>query len=350
MAAARTGSIGALRLIRFTIIIAIFSIASLLAGCGSPPLGESLLVNYIERLTNTLSVDTPDRPAIDPPRIVEFEIAPIPIETQSIGLIDLLSVTDCELKVNIARRNTLLAKNASPSQKLLLDLEFLRLAPACIDTLKSSGDDKLAEIIKEARELRDQQLPARIFNAVTAGPEWQALWSAPLSLGNYPEQSSDDEAQALNALAHRIERWLSGNWDREDEMIELLLSELRTGAGGSLLLAASTQQAFLAQASKLLEVTTRDELCRRGEATQTSVVLNTVIQKYFAGEVQVWLSAVNQRHYALLRGVESIESSLNAVLTNEYREWQSAREVTTEYLFTAPRTHVRAIKATQDPC
>ncbi|MGB0221731.1 MAG: DUF3080 family protein [Luminiphilus sp.] len=350
MAAAGTGSIGALRLIRFTIIIAIFSIASLLAGCGSPPLGESLLVNYIERLTNTLSVDTPDRPAIDPPRIVEFEIAPIPIETQSIGLIDLLSVTDCELKVNIARRNTLLAKNASPSQKLLLDLEFLRLAPACIDSLRSSGDDKLAEIIKEARELRDQQLPARIFNAVTAGPEWQALWSAPLSLGNYPEQSSDDEAQALNALAHRIERWLSGNWDREDEMIELLLSELRTGAGGSLLLAASTQQAFLAQASKLLEVTTRDELCRRGEATQTSVVLNTVIQKYFAGEVQVWLSAVNQRHYALLRGVESIESSLNAVLTNEYREWQSAREVTTEYLFTAPRTHVRAIKATQDPC
>lgn len=350
MAAARTGGIGAIRLIRHAIIIAIFSIASLLAGCGDTPLGESLLVNYIERLTNTLSVDQPDRPAIDPPRIVEFEIAPIPIETQSIGLIDLLSVTDCELKVNIARRNTLLAKNASPSQQLLLDLEFLRLAPACIDTLKSSGDDKLAEIIKEARELRDQQLPARIFNAVIAGPEWQALWSAPLSLGDYPEQSSDDEAQALNALAHRIERWLSGDWDREDEMIELVLSELRTGAGGSLLLAASTQQAFLAQASKLLEVTTRDELCRRGEATQTSVVLNTVIQKYFAGEVQGWLSAINQRHYALLRGVESIESSLNAVLTNEYREWQSTREVTTEYLFSAPRSHVAAIKATQGPC
>lgn len=350
MAAARTGGIGAIRLIRHTIIVATFSIASLLAGCGSTPLGESLLVNYIERLSNTLSVDKPARPAIDPPRIVEFEIAPIPIETQSIGLIDLLSVTDCELKINIARRNTLLAKSASPSQQLLLDLEFLRLAPACIDSLKSSGDDKLAEIIKEARELRDQQLPARIFNAVIADLEWQALWSVPLSLGNYPEQSSDDEAQALNALAHRIERWLSGNWDREDEMIELVLSELRTGAGGSLLLAASTQQAFLAQASKLLEATPREELCRRGEATQTSVVLNTVIQKYFAGEVQGWLSTVNQRHYALLREVESIESSLNDVLTNEYREWQSTREVTTEYLFSAPRSHVAAIKATQGPC
>ena len=350
MAAARTGGIGAIRLIRHAIIIAIFSIASLLAGCGDTPLGESLLVNYIERLSNTLSVDQPDRPAIDPPRIVEFEIAPIPIETQSIGLIDLLSVTDCELKVNIARRNTLLAKNASPSQQLLLDLEFLRLAPTCIDTLRSSGDDGLAEIIKDAFELRNRQLPARIFNAVIAGPEWQALWSLPLSLGDYPEQSSDDEAQALNALAHRIERWLSGNWDSDDEIIELALSELRTGAGGSLLLAATTQQAFLAQASKLLEATTRNELCRRGEATQTSVVLNTVIQKYFAGEVQGWLSAVNQRHYALLRGVESIESSLNTVLTNEYREWQSAREVTSDYLFTAPRSHVMAIKATQGPC
>ena len=350
MASARTDGIGAIRLIRYTIIVAIFSIATQLAGCGDTPLGESLLDNYIDRLSNTLSADKPDRPAIDPPRIVEFDISPIPIETQSIGLIDLLSVTDCELKVNIARRNTLLAKNASPSQQLLLDLEFLRLAPACIDSLRSSGDDKLAEIIKEARELRDQQLPARIFNAVTAGPEWQALWSAPLSLGNYPEQSSDDEAQALNALAHRIERWLSGNWDSDDETIELILSELRTDAGGSLLLAATTQQAYLAQASELLEATTRDELCRRGEATQTSIVLNTVIQKYFAGEVQGWLSTVNQRHYALLRGVESIESSLNDVLTREYREWQATRESTTEYLFTAPRSHVRAIKTTQGPC
>ena len=188
MAAARTGSIGAIRLIRFTIIVAIFSVASLLAGCSDTSLGEGLLDNYIGRLSNTLSADKPDRPAIDPPRIIEFEIAPIPIETQSIGLIDLLSVTDCELKVNIARRNTLLAKNASPSQKLLLDLEFLRLAPACIDSLRSSGDDKLAEIIKEARELRDQQLPVRIFNAVIAGPEWQALWSVPLSLKITPSK------------------------------------------------------------------------------------------------------------------------------------------------------------------
>ena len=350
MATARTGGIGAIRLIRFTIIVAIFSVASLLAGCGDKSFGEGLLENYIGRLSNTLSADKPDRPAIDPPRIVEFDISPIPIEKQSIGLIDLLSVTDCELKVNIARRNTLLAKNASPSQTLLLDLEFLRLAPACIDMLKSSGDAELAEIISEAREQRDQQLPARIFNAVIAGPEWQALWSAPLSLGDYPEQSSDDEAQALNALAHRIERWLSGNWDRDDEMIELVLSELRTGAGGSLLLAATTQQAFLAQASKLLEATPRDELCRHGEATEASIVLHTVITKYFAGEVQGWLSTVNQRHYALLRGVESIESSLNAVLTNEYREWQATRESTTEYLFTAPRAHVSAIKSTQDPC
>ena len=350
MAAARTSSIGAIRLIRYTTIVAIFSVATLLAGCSDTSLGEGLLDNYIDRLSNTLSADKPDRPTIEPPRIVEFEIAPIPIETQSIGLIDLLSVTDCELKVNIARRNTLLAKNASPSQQLLLDLEFLRLAPACIDTLRSSGDDKLAEIINEARELRDQQLPARIFNAIMAGPEWQALWSVPLYLGNYPEQSSDDEAQALNALAHRIERWLSGNWDSDDERIELTLSELRTDAGGSLLLAATTQQAYLAQASKLLEATPRDELCRHGEATEASIVLNTVITKYFAGEFQGWLSAVNQRHYALLRGVESIESSLNDVLTNEYRKWQATREVTTEYLFTAPRSHVAAIKATQGPC
>lgn len=350
MAATRTGGIGAIRLIRYIIIVAILSIATLLAGCGDTPLGEGLLDNYIKRLSNTLSGAKPDRPAIDPPRIVELENSPIPIETQSIGLIDLLSVTDCELKVNIARRNTLLAKNASSSQQLLLDLEFLRMAPACIDMLRSSGDDKLAGIIKDAFELRNRQLPARIFNAVIAGPEWQALWSVPLSLGDYPEQSSDDEAQALNALAHRIERWLSGNWDSDDEIIELALSELRTGAGGSLLLAATTQQAFLTQASELLESTTRDQLCRRGEATETSIVLKTVIQKYFAGEVQGWLSAVNQRHYALLRGVESIESSLNAVLPNEYREWQSAREVTTEYLFSAPRSHVSAIKATQDSC
>lgn len=350
MAAACTSGTGAIELNRPITMVAVFSIATLLAGCGGAPLGESLLDNYVDRLSNTLSIEQPERPTINPPRITEFDVASIPIETQSIGLIDLLSVTDCELKINIARRNTLLAKNASPSQRLLLDLEFLRLAPACIDVLTSSGDNKLAQVIEQAHEVKQRQLPARIFNALIVGPEWQALWSIPPSLGDYPEHSSDDEAQALNALSRRIERWLSGNWDEDDETIELALAELRTGAGGSLLLAANTQYAFLAQASTLLEETPKNDLCRRGEATQAAIVLNTVIQKYFAGEVQGWLSTVNQRHYALLRGVESIESSLNDILTPDYREWQAARELTTESLFTAPRSHVRAIKVIQGPC
>ena len=102
--------------------------ASLLSGCSessSVPLDK-----YLTRLANSL-----DRPItvkadrLPPlPRSRDLQIDP---QSHSIGLLDLLALNGCELSITIGNINSSLGKLASDSQRLLLELEFLSLAPDC---------------------------------------------------------------------------------------------------------------------------------------------------------------------------------------------------------------------------
>ena len=107
----------------------------LLTGCGQSDSGLVHLNEYLSRLSTVTGT------ALESQALPRFDLAPPlpgkvgPTTNQQIDLIDFLSLTGCSLQVNLGRRNTQLGRTASPSQRLLLDLEFLDLAPACIELL-----------------------------------------------------------------------------------------------------------------------------------------------------------------------------------------------------------------------
>jgi len=331
-------------------------IASLvISSCAEREVGATKLANYVERLSTAADVETgivergqniSER--VDLPSDLGADLL---TETGSLSLIDFLSLSGCELQANIARRNTSMGRTASASQRLILDLEFLRLAPACVTLMEEKEEDSVANTLRENIELRRTNLPIRIFAATLGGPEWQKFWGQPTLLGSYPESASGDSAQALWELSERVQRFLDHSWSAADEDLEPLLSSIRANSGGQLLAAAALQSGYLEHANDVLVSASKEGIyCRNEAITEPGTITKTVVAKYFAADVQRWSAQVSQRHYEIQPALIALESHLTSALSPRYLNWVTERDALLHRLYAATREHVTVIKTTVNAC
>jgi len=326
-----------------------------LISCAEHELGAARLTNYVERLSTAAAEDTGTvaeshdslRRADLPSNLDAEWLAPI----GSLSLLDFLSLSGCELQTNIAKRNTSMGRTASASQHLILDLEFLRLAPACVTLMKGKGEDSVADILQENIELRRNNLPARIFSATLGGPEWRKFWGQPMVLGSYPESASGDSAQALWELSERVQRFVDYSWSVADEDLEPLLSLIRANSGGQLLAAAALQSKYLEYADNILRrASNKGTYCKNKATTEAGMITKTVVAKYFAADVQRWSAQVSQRHYEIQSALIALEAHLITTLPKPYLDWVTERDALLQRLYAAPREHVGVIKKTVNAC
>ena len=323
-----------------------------ITACSPSEVGAEKFENYLQRLSRIADVEIESTEATHRAKIPNFS----PSQTDNIpngtlSLIDFLSLSGCALQTNIARRNTSMGRTASASQKLILDLEFLRLAPACIELLTRQGDAEIAQTLHDNIALRRTHLKQRLFTALLGGPEWQDFWRIPNRLLDYPDNASGDTAQALWILSQRAERFLDGQWTEKDEDLEPLLAQLRVSSGGHLIEAARLQTEALTRGSAVMALAAkRGAYCHRGSITDVGTVTKTVIAKYFAGDVQVWSARVSQRHYEIQTPLLALETRLEDVLPHEYMVWRQHREALLEQLYAAPRQHVLSAQALLNDC
>ena len=331
-------------------------IASLaLSSCAEHEVGASKLTNYVERLSNAADIDIgmvleghDSSRRVDLPS--NLDAASLAV-TGSLSLIDFLSLSGCELQANIAKRNTSMGRTASASQRLILDLEFLRLAPACVALMQEKGEDSVANTLRENIELRRTNLPISIFSAIIAGPEWRKFWEQPMLLGSYPESASGDSAQSMWELSERVQRFLDYSWSAADEDLESLLSAMRANSGGQLLAAAALQSGYLEHANDVLRRAGNEGIYCKSEAiTEAGTITKTVVAKYFASDVQRWSAQVSQRHYEIQSALAALESQLTATLPQGYLDWLTERDALLHRLYAAPREHVATIKKTVNAC
>lgn len=327
-------------------------LVGLLMGCSPPAQGPAQLQDYQQRLSRTLETAVPDHGGLlIPPRFQDADIRPLDIPAGALNLLDFLALSDCALQVNIGRRNSSLGRNAPPSQRLLLDLEFLALAPACIQTLERQAEDRLAETLTDAFSTKAQYLPHRIFNAVLAGPEYRQFWQLPSGLDQYPSAVGGDVLDALLWFEYAAAQWLSGNFQFQTEQLEQRLYQLRAGDGGALLLATVTQARTLQRSNQLLTLrAAAGPLCPNGRSSTPAQILETVVVKYFASGVQVWLADLNRREQQLLPPIESLETQLGSIVPDSYQEWAAKRRATLRLLQDTPREHIAALQRLAASC
>ena len=327
----------------------------LLGSCSSSELGAGKLENYVSRLSNVAEIPIPNATPITtiasvakPPAVA---LPSTGEDTDTLSIIDFLALSGCELQANIAKRNTTMGRSASASQQLIFDLEFIRLAPDCIEKLHADDEGAIADLLETNLNQRSDGLVYTIAQAILGGEEWRAFWRAPEFLGDYPTNTSGDSAQTLWELSQRIKRFLEGNWSSADEDLEPLLGRLRIDAGGQLLSAAILQEQGLAQANQILITASEaGKYCSGARQSEAGTISKTIVAKYFAGDVQPWSSAVSQRHYEIQTPIAEIEQSLAEALTDPYITWAKTRDSQLAALFTAPRQHVSVVQSALDNC
>ena len=330
--------------------IAVITVACLTA-CSPHSEGPDRLDDYLSRLERAVGASREPPPAIRPPRLSEAHLQPLAISAQSISVLDFLALSGCELQHNIGRRNSSLGRSASHSQRLLLDLEFIDLVPACVVRLQASGNNELAEQLQMLALERTKLLPKRIYNALLVGPEFHAFWQLPRELAHYPAEVSGEVIDTLSYLEQQIKRWLNGDYRADNGELEQHLSVLRSGDGGALLLASTVQSKTLFQASAILRnKETVKSLCPNGRTTDAALITQTVVSKFFAGQVQQWLAQLALRESSLMPPLRGIERQLNDVLPPEYRDWQMSRDTRLLSLRGEPKAHVETIQAALRDC
>ncbi len=323
----------------------------LLASCSPSELGAGKLENYVSRLSNVSEIPIPSVTTASIARSPAVALPPRGEDSDTLSIIDFLALSGCELQANIAKRNTTMGRSASASQQLIFDLEFIRLAPDCIEKLRAEDEGAIADLLEGSLSQRNDGLVYTIAKAILGGEEWRAFWRPPELLGDYPTDTSGDSAQTLWELSQRIKRFLGGNWSFEDEDLEPLLARLRIDAGGQLLSAAILQEQRLAQANQILITASgAGKYCSGARQSEAGTIAKTIVAKYFAGDVQGWSAAVSQRHYEIQTPVAEIEQNLAEALTDPYTTWAETRDSHLDALFSAPRQHVSVVQSALDNC
>jgi hypothetical protein len=319
-------------------------------GCGSNE-AQDRLRDYLQRLARPLDanagpVETPS-PTL-PPRAESLQL---PIEAGSLDGLDFIRLRGCALQDAVARRNSSLGRVAPPSQRLLLELAFLRDAPDCIEYMRSQENEALAALLEENYQRKRAQLPALIFNATLGNREYRDFWRMRGTLKDYPTQTSSEVISALEQVNADVRRWLAGDFSADGGRFELALSDIAGGDGGELLASLRLQDTALSAGNTLISKRLiSGPLCTQALKPAAAPVLRNVVSKYFIGQVQPWSAALNQRYHALLTPVSTLEAMLETVIPQRYGQWLRSRDEQLATALEAPARHVRSLQTLLGTC
>jgi Protein of unknown function (DUF3080) len=304
---------------------------------------------YLNKLGVALSVKTPAVRFTRVPQVPDVEEWQLDIPASNIDGLDILQISGCAVKTNISKRQTSLGQSAKPSQRLLLDLEYLRLAPQCINRLHDGGNDTLAAMLQQAWHEKQAQLPASIFNATLGSEEYRAFWLTTPIPGAYPRASPELTAAALEAINKQVRSWIGGKHRANNRDFELLLSAVSGGDAGTQL------QDWTREIDWLI---TADAMAKRQLPAGTSctehkretVRLITQARTYFDQAIKPLINNSQQRYQLITAPINTLEALLHASLPEHYRSWMDNRKQNVATLVSAPDRHVSLLNRSPQAC
>ena len=156
---------------------------------------------------------------------------------------------------------------------------------------------------------------------------------------------------ALEELVLLLRRWLNGDYEAGRDRLETLLATIRRGDGGRLLSALETQHNGLASGTEAVRQRLTDPpLCYRKRPSPQGLIFETVIRKYFIGEVQPWSVQIARRVQLLGEPIARLEKMLEDVTPPAYRDWRRYRDSLMSSGVEAPRQHALAVAELLDVC
>ncbi len=324
-----------------------------LVSCHAPEGPKNLLQSYLTRISaitgieettkNLLHSERLDMPHLKKPRAI--------INKQRINMLDFFSLSGCSLQGNIGQRNSQLGQMAVPSQLFVLDLEFIHLAPACIEALKKRGNQELASQLEQISSTRQKTLPIKFYEATLMGSEWRQFWTPSGHLNTYPDQTNSQIADAIAKLSEIFDGSITGEWRNTSKDFEHTLSKIRYGDGGDLIAASHLYFEYLDRINTILKKAHEDKpLCPYGLPTERSKTFQRIVERFFIRGIQPWLVRIRQRRDLLMEPARQLEERLADITPKIYTQWANSRDLQLVGITTKTRGHINLIQAMLSPC
>lgn len=286
-------------------------LAVLLGGCGGADSAGGLLEDYLYRVGNASGMGEP--PA-DPPALAVYPSPrerTLPLTELRIGFIKFFQLHDCELFSVISERNSILGRVMPISRQLDYELRFLQSAAACRARLAAAPapDPELLAELDNAIAVKADNLARVFWNATLASPEMQKTFSLavrPLAPGE--ETPFVNSLQALNYFNDVGRRLGEPDLRLSLEELEAQYYTLQLQQyGGRLLHSLALLGDTLERAAAALEAALDERpVCFRNQPSERGRILHTVFVKYYAGQVQPYLSQIHRQGEAWLTALERL--------------------------------------------
>lgn len=266
----------------------------------------------------------------------------------NINLIDFLRLSSCDLQRHIGQRNSSLGKLMKPSQQLLYEYEFMRLATLCQQQL--TEEDELYPILLTAIQEKQSHLAKVQANAVFASDEFKTFFSlsAPALSIDVLQTSPQTLSSALDTLNQFVQ-----HPPKSAELVEEAYAVIGSSKRlGELRHSMALVKRYLARADILLNYRIDHKpLClpqgvqsfSRPFRNPQFEIVNTVFMKFYIGDIQPYLATLHQYAETLFLQIEKLrqqqlsppafEHFWASVYTNETSEWQQFTQ--------AVKTHTR---------
>lgn len=283
--------------------LTLLCLALLLSGC-SRENPETRLHDYAYRVGNAIEHPYTLNFASLPPAYPAKRNRALPTTDIREGLIDVLELRHCGLLELVGQRNSSLGKFALPSQRLIYETRFLPLLRRCINNLAATDRDnedarQLLKHLQSIEQIKHHNYPAVISNAIFNSDEI----SRHFARGGKPLDTT--ALQQLNGLIPALEHFqqmavLSQHteWEQPDRVRRLeqdYEAFYRSDFGAdwlhSLLLLTQT----LEQTAHAIETRmARRPLCFKQRPTPQARIIQNVLQRYYAGQLQPWMSGIDR--------------------------------------------------------
>ncbi|MBM4201391.1 MAG: DUF3080 domain-containing protein, partial [Gammaproteobacteria bacterium] len=284
-----------------------------IASCTGDRDPELMYRNYLERLGNVTGIAVPADVAIEPippyPRTREIVLPELEIR---VGVLTYLALGECRLLQAISERNSSLGRVQAASERLVYERSFLHRIRACEGEVQQSRPDDRAFLDQLAAIRLDKEanLPRVFWNATFAGPEFRTLLSTGTPALQRGESLALAEAEAaLDHLTHLGRTLFEGPGPDGSLAGQLYPLQVQKSVG-KLLHGLQVSQYYLAQASALLEQTAAaNRLCPMGRKTPRGGYLFNVFVKFYAGEVQPYVSGLHRQGAGVLGKLHALRQA-----------------------------------------
>ncbi|CAM3704904.1 MULTISPECIES: DUF3080 family protein [Pseudoalteromonas] len=256
----------------------------LISACSDKP--TDINEQYQQRLATALDKPLPVTPPLNNLKLTPVHNNDNPATAQQLSIVQLAQLSHCKLNTLIAEHNSQLGKVASSAGQLTYQIQFIQLAPSCLEKLNS--ESKSYQAIKHELANKKQQLLKQFNHLLYNDPELKRTWQlTSYALDNNLAGLVETELALQNLLTLKQQIIQQQYTQIDSQALYPQLSQLRQFNFNQALVSAVRQQTYFNHStSRYLTSIDLSALCNPLKNKRQAQIVSNVFKKYYLSQLQ----------------------------------------------------------------